>query len=125
MLEIKNTPKKLIVTITSTEGRYNYHNAGPITLHIDHDMYAAGTIELTPSQDKRLRNHYCPCDDCCCGSTPAEYIPARGYDYDNIVGCLQSDLIPPNQIAKVLIGRLALRRLINRFSDNTKHEKRI
>lgn len=59
------------------EGRYNFHNASDITLHINDDMliYRGDEVvaaELTPAQVRRINRHFCGISGCGCGSGPKE-----------------------------------------------------
>lgn len=52
--------------------RSNFHNAGPISVIVDLDdtvEYEGDTLVcLSDNQVRRISDHYCGIDDCCCGS---------------------------------------------------------
>lgn len=67
--------------ILSNEGRYNFHNVGSITVNVRPENFIWGkrkflnsevvkAVELTPSQIRRVRRHFCGMSDCMCGSCP-------------------------------------------------------
>lgn len=62
----------------SNEGRYNFHNADDIDILVREENYiysadgqTVEAVELTPSQKRRVENHFCGMSDCCCGSSPS------------------------------------------------------
>ncbi len=78
--------KKITV---GNEGRYNFHNVSDMTLHVKDDMLVYdedGTeivgIKLTPSQVRRVKNHFCGVSGCGCGSEPAGM---EQIDYDRYI----------------------------------------
>lgn len=60
------------ITVGS-QGRYNFHHAADITLHIRPGQYhfSGDVIYLTDSQRTRVERHFCGISDCCCGSGPS------------------------------------------------------
>jgi len=73
--------KGTTMTITiGNEGRYNFHNVSDLTLRVAKEnlIYARDgktvvSVELTPSQIKRIERHFCGIADCKCGSAPRGY----------------------------------------------------
>lgn len=67
------------------QGRYNFHNVQDIRIKVLQPITRNGIVvatELTLSQQKRIKKHFCPFSDCGCGSSP------RGWeqiDYDRAV----------------------------------------
>ena len=67
----------LKITIGST-GRYNFHNASDMTLLVSPANFVkrgkiVESVEITPSQSRRISRHFCGMSDCLCGSGPAGY----------------------------------------------------
>ena len=69
------------MTITvGNDGRYNFHNVSYLALRVAKENYVYAkdgktviSVELTPSQFRRIERHFCGISDCKCGSGPVGY----------------------------------------------------